>query len=127
MKLKYFLVFASIVPALFGIGLLFAPSMFLSNNGIAVNDSAILFARSVGYMLLGLAWINWSARNSEITSVVKGIILGNIILHVLALVVDAMAANAGVITKNPAFGIVVHLVFIIGFGYFLLKSHQAYT
>ncbi len=116
---------AAVVPAFFGISLLFTPASLMETNGLVVNDSALLFARSVGGMLLGVAVINWRARKDEGSDTLWGIMRGNIGIHVLALITDVSAIYHHVITKNPAFSIVVHVFFIVAFGYFYLGRQSS--
>lgn len=119
--MKVFLTIAAIAALGFGLGLLLMPDQFLTNNGIDVNDASVLFARSVGCVLLGLAVINWFARRDVNSPVTRGVVYGNILLHALATVVDSMGANQGVITKMPWFGVGVHVFFIVGFLFFLSR------
>lgn len=97
------------------------PDMLIKTNGLEVTESAKLFARSVGGMLLGLALINWYARNDTGSETLKGVLLGNIVVHVFALITDGLAVQQHVITENPWFGLLVHAIFIVGFGYYYWK------
>jgi|ERR1051326_1943558 hypothetical protein len=127
MKLKNFLIIASVVPALFGLSLLFSPASLMQTNGLAVSGSAIVFAQGVGGLLIGLAVINWYAKKDTDSPIIKGVLIGNILVHLIALVTDAMAISQHVITKNPAFSLVVHGVFVLAFGYYFLNKKHTQT
>ena len=124
MKRKTFLIIATIVPALFGFSLLFVPDMLISTNGLAVSESAKLFARGVGGLLLGVAIINWYARNDTGSPALRGILIGNIVFQAIAFVTDGVAVMNNVITQTTWFGLVVQAVFIVGFGYYSLKLNK---
>jgi len=127
MTLKNFLAFAAVVAAFFGLYLLLAPMTFLQQNGVEASAGAALMAQSVGCTLLGLAVINWLARKDVNSPVTWGVVWGNIVVHGLGLIVDLMGGANGVYTKNAFVGPVVHIIFIVGFGYFVLRRPKAAT
>jgi len=124
MKLRSVLTIAAIVGALFGLGLFLMPAFFLGQNGVDANAAAVFMARTAGSVLLGLAVINWMARADLKSPATMGIVYGNIFTHLLGLIGDSLAINAGVITKYPYMGVVVHILIIALFAYALMSPKK---
>ena len=125
MKLKTFLIIATVMPTIFGLSLLLVPDMLMTTNGLVVSESAKVFARGVAGLLLGLAIINWYARKDLASPIIRGVLIGNIVVHALGLITDGLAVQNNVITQNPWFGLFVHAFFVVGFGYYLMKPQKS--
>jgi hypothetical protein len=115
MKLSILLSIAAIYMALVGLGLIFAPQAF--GVGAVPNDASaalIAYLRLWGSPLLGIAVLNWTARNSEPSTARNAIILGNIVgfAAIAALDVWGMLSGGRQLTKVFA---VIHLLLAIAF------------
>ena len=80
MKLRILLSIASIYMAIVGLGLIFAPQRF--GVGAVPTDASgalITYLRLFGSPFLGIAVLNWMARNAEPSTARRAIILGNIV------------------------------------------------
>ena len=124
MKLKTFLIIAAAASALYGIIVLFLPGFVMQTNGLDVSESAKVFAESVGGLFLGIGLINFYARNDTGSNTLKGVLMGNIVVHAMALVTDGAAVLTNVISQNQWFSILVHVIFLIGFVYYFLRFRK---
>jgi len=80
MTLRILLSIASIYMAFVGLGLIFAPQRF-GVDAFPTDASAALIAylRLFGSPFLGIAVLNWMARNVEPSRAQNAIILGNLV------------------------------------------------
>jgi hypothetical protein len=80
MKLKTLLTITSVYLAVLGLGFIFAPLRI--GIGAVPPDAPpalIAYLRQFGAPLLGIAVLNWTARNAEPSTARNSIILGNIV------------------------------------------------
>lgn len=95
MNPKSVLTASAVYLALVGLGLLFAPEamMFVSMAGV---PAGVLFAlRSYGGTLIGLAVLDWGARNSDATPARDAIFLGSTVGYGVSAVVLLIGAAGG--------------------------------
>jgi hypothetical protein len=98
---------ASIYMALVGLGLIFAPQSF--GVGAVPTDASsalIAYLRLFGSPFLGIAVLNWMARNA--------IILGNIVGFAAIAALDLWGLSSGARPLTKVFAI-VHLLFAVAF------------
>jgi hypothetical protein len=115
MKLKILLSIAAIYMGLVGLGLIFAPQAF-GVGAVPTDASAVLIAylRLWGSPVLGIAVVNWMARNAGPSTARNAIIFGNIVGFAVIAALDVWGTFgvARPITKVFA---LVHLVFAAAF------------
>ena len=116
MKLNILLSIAAIYMALVGLGLIFAPQAF-GVGAVPTDASAALIAylRLWGSPLLGIAVLNWMARNAEPSTARDAILLGNSVGFAAIAAVDVWGSFSGgrpVIHKVFA---LIHLLFAVAF------------
>ena len=80
MKLKIVLIVSAIYLAVLGVGFMFAPRE-IGIDAVPVDASPALIAylRIFGAPILGIAVLNWMARNAEPSAARNAIVLGNIV------------------------------------------------
>ena len=80
MKLKVVLIVSAIYLAILGAGFMFAPRQ-IGINAVPADASSALIAylRIFGGPFLGIAVLNWMARNVEPSAARNAIVLGNIV------------------------------------------------
>lgn len=124
MKRKHFLLLSAIVAWLFSLGMMLMPSGFTSGLSVQVPTPAVnAWAQFLGTSLFAIGWMNFFARNSPWSPAVRGILTGNIILHLLSAVTDWYAYSNDVINLGGLMqGAVVHLVFVFGFSYYAFRK-----
>ena len=117
MRLRILLSIAAIYRALVALGLIFAPQRF-GVGAVPPDASAALIAylRLFGSPFLGIAVLNWMARNAEPSTGRNAIIVGNIVgfaaiaaLGFVGIVQWRAAVNKGVCDHSSAFRRCLHL------------------
>lgn len=122
MTLKNLLSVTAVIAFIFGLGLLVAPGPFMAPNGIQLDTSGVLFARSEAAVLLGLAIINWLCRHTKDAVARRGLAAGNCVAQIVALVVTVSAILAGTLNAAAWAPALIHLILAAGFGYVLLTG-----
>ena len=115
MKLNTLLTIAAIYMALVGLGLIFAPQAF--GRGAVPTDASeelIAFLRLWGSPLLGIAVLDWMARNVEPSKARDAIILGNIVGFAAIAAVELWGVLSGGRELTKVF-VVIHLLFAMAF------------
>lgn len=115
MKLRILLSIAAIYMALVGLGLIFLPQTF-GVGAIPTDASAALIAylRLWGSPLLGIAVLNWMARNAEPSRARNAIILGNIVGFAAIAALDVWGSFSGGRPVTKVFAL-IHLLFAVAF------------
>lgn len=125
MTLKNLLTVTAVIAFIFGLGLLLAPAPFMAPNGIQLDASGVLFARSEAAVLVGLALINWFTRQTPDDKVRRGLALGNCVTQLLALGITVTAILSGTLNAAAWVPALLHLVLAGGFGYLLISGRYA--
>ncbi len=125
MKLSTLLGIAAVYTALAGLGFIIAPKA-IGVGAVPTDASAALiaFVRLFGCPLLGIAALDWTARNSEPSSARTAILLGNIFGFGATAVVDVWGLFSGARQLQMAFA-VIHSIFAVAFIVIWRKSTAA--
>ena len=117
MPLSTLLSIASIYMALVGLGLIFAPQRF-GIGAVPPDASAALIAylRLFGSPFVGIAVVNWMARNAEPSRARNGIILGNAVGFAAIAALDLWGMLSGGRPLTMVFA-VIHLLLAIAFNW----------
>jgi hypothetical protein len=115
MKLRILLGIAAIYMAFVGLGLIFAPQRF-GVDAVPSEASAALIAylRLFGSPFLGIAVLNWIARNAEPSTARNAIIVGNIVGFAAIAALDLWGLFSGARPLTKVFAI-IHLLFAVAF------------
>ena len=115
MKLGILLRIAAIYMALAGLGFIFAPQA-IGIGSLPTDASAALIAylRLFGSPFLGIAALNWTARNAEPSTARNAIILGNIVGFAAIAALDFWGLFSGARQLTKVFAI-IHLLFAVAF------------
>jgi hypothetical protein len=115
MKLKLLLSIAAIYMALLGLGFILAPQA-IGIGAVPTDASAALIAylRLFGGPFLGIAVLNWTARNAEPSTARNAIILGNIAGFGAVAAVDVWGLFSGARQLALVFTI-IHLLMTVAF------------
>ncbi len=120
MTLRLILIVSGAVAILFGLFfLLGAESAIQSYNLGGSTLPARLFARATGASLVTLGVIDILASSDRGSPALRAIVIGNLLVHVLSLGVDFSESYARSASIWVSF--VVHVLFIIAFGYALVN------
>jgi hypothetical protein len=111
-----------IIEAIFGIGFLFVPDLVMGPMGVTLDETSTTLARMFGSLLIGIPVLVFFARKSSSTEFRKGVIYCAFI-YLLASTVVLLITQIKGLMNAMGWGIVIlHLVFMLWFGYYLLKS-----
>jgi len=116
MKLKPVLVASAIYLGLIGLGVLFVPRYF--GVGAVPPDASpalIAFLRIFSGPCLGIAVLNWLARNAEPSPARDAIILANTVGFGIVAANDVWGVFSGDAREVAKVFLVVHLLFTFGF------------
>lgn len=119
LKLSTFLVICTVIYGVVGIGLVLIPGPFLAPFGVALNAGGTLISRVAGAALIGFAITFWVGRDASLSPLMRGLLLGNFVYHVLDLVTDGTAVASGVLNVVGVLFVILHVLLGLGFGYFL--------
>jgi hypothetical protein len=119
MALKTFFAVFAVLAALFGIGFVAAPNDVLAMYGVPASAHVALMARLFGGTLLGLAVIQWLARDLRDERALSGLLMGLGISHVVNLLISISATLAGTINALGWTTVLIYLCGAVGCGYFL--------
>jgi hypothetical protein len=115
MTLRILLSIASIYLACVGLGLIFAPQCF-GAGAVPADASAALIAYLglFGSPFLGIAVLNWMARDAEPSMARNAIILGNVVGFTAIAALDLWGLFSGARPLTKAFAM-IHLLFAVAF------------
>lgn len=115
MKLKTLFIVAASYLVLAGIGFIFIPQLFGKGAVPADPSPALLeYLRVFGSPLLGIAALDWVARNEQASTARNAIILGNIIGFTAIAVLDIWGLFHGARPAAKIF-VIIHSLFSIAF------------
>ena len=124
MSRSRFLVIASILGLVYGLTFLLAPGQLMSFYGITLDAAGQWMARFLGASLVGLAMITGLARNAPADGALRGVMIGNLVSAVIALVVAVLQAISGIGNELAWSTVGVYAFLVAGFGYFQFGKPQ---
>jgi len=111
-----------IVEAIFGIGFLFAPALLMSPMGVSLDETSTTMARMFGSLLIAIPVLVYFARKSSSSEFRSGVIYCAF-TYLLASTVVLLITQIKGLMNTMGWGIVIlHLVFMLWFGYYLLNQ-----
>ena len=123
MKRPQFLLLAGALACLFSLMMMLAPDQMLMNVSNIAPGGASNVTRWLGANLFAVGVINILARNDSGSEALRAIIIGNIVLHVVAMAFDLLDFTNGVVKgSGVAMGAVVHTGLALGFLYYLRSA-----
>jgi hypothetical protein len=116
MKLKAVLTVSAIYLAVLGIGFMFAPRQ-IGVDAVPADASPALIAylRIFGGPFLGIAVLNWMARNAEPSSARNAIVLANIVGFGCVTFMDVWGVFGGDARQVAKLFLVIHLLITVAF------------
>ena len=116
MKLKVVLTVSAIYLAVLGVGFMFAPRE-IGIDAVPADASPALIAylRIFGGPILGIAVLNWMARNAEPSAARNAIVLGNIVGFGCVTLMDVWGVFSGGARPVAKLFLVIHLLMTVAF------------
>ena len=116
MKLKVLLSIAAAYMALVGVGMMFVPQQFgIGAVPADASPALIAFLRIFGGPCLGIAVLNWVARDAEPSSARNAIVLGNLVGFASVAASDVSGVFSGSARPIAKLFLVIHLAMAAGF------------
>ena len=116
MKLKAVLTIAATYQAIVGVGMMLAPRQFgIDAVPPDASPALIAFLRIFGGPMLGIAVLNWLARNAEPSSARNAIILANIVGFGCVALMDVWGVSTGGARPIAKVFLVLHLLLTAAF------------
>jgi Ca2+/Na+ antiporter len=111
-----------IVETIFGIGFLFIPDLVMGPMGVTLDETSTTMARMFGSLLLSIPVLVIFARKSSSTEFKRGVMYC-VFIYLLASTIVLLITQINGLMNNMGWSIVIlHLVFMLLFGYYLLKQ-----
>lgn len=126
MSRRTFLVIASAVPGLFGLVMMLLPTVMLGNSLTAApDDYTVAVTRWAGFGVFSIAAITYLARADAGSRALRAVMVGNIVFHVLGIVIDTSGYLSGTMTASGLItGLVPHGLLAAGFAFYLAGSSR---
>jgi hypothetical protein len=116
MKLKGVLTVSAIYLAVLGIGFMLAPRQIgIDAVPADASPSLIAYLRIFGGPILGIAVLNWMARNAEPSAARNAIVLGNIVGFGCVTLMDVWGVFSGGARPAAKLFLVIHLLMTVAF------------
>lgn len=117
MKLSNLLMVAAAIAAVFGVAFVVASGPLLSIYGITLDKAGTLVAQLFGALLIGMAVLNWFARNVTDPAARQAVVLGNLSGDVVGFVVILLGQLAGIANGLGWSNVAIYLLLALGFAY----------
>ena len=117
MKLNVLLVVAAVIAGVFGVGFVVASGPLLSVYGVTLDKAGTLVAQLFGASLIGVAVLNWLARNVTDPDARRAVIFANLTQDVVGFVVILIGQLAGIPNAFGWSNVAIYLLLALGFGY----------
>lgn len=123
MKRSTFVLIASIIGFIFGLGFLISPNGALSLYGVKMDLVGVFIGRYFGSALLGVA-VTWfiASRTDTIEGLLRAGLFGGFVLGVTGLIVAIWDGIAGTANSLVWINTAIYAFLSIGFGYFYFKK-----
>ena len=117
MKLSNLLAVAAVIGAVFGVGFVVASGPVLAIYGITLDKAGTLVAQLFGALLIGLATLNWFARNVTEREARQAVVLGNLVGDVVGFIVILIGQLSGIANAVGWSNVAIYLLLALGFAY----------
>ena len=117
MKLSNLLAVAAVIGAVFGVGFVVASGPVLAIYGITLDKAGTLVAQLFGALLIGLATLNWFARNVTEREARQAVVLGNLVGDVVGFIVILIGQLSGIANTVGWSNVAIYLLLALGFAY----------
>jgi hypothetical protein len=116
-SLKNLLMVAAVIGAAFGVAFVVASGPLLAIYGITLDKAGTLVAQLFGALLIGVAVLNWFARNVTDPEARQAVVVGNLTGDVVGFVVILIGQLAGIANALGWANVAIYLLLALGFAY----------
>lgn len=125
MRPKLALTIGAAAALLFGLLLILLPSQMLKGFGLGAPTEGLVLSRDVGSVLVGLAVINWLARDATGAGL-RAVLVGNVVVQAVELLVNGYELAVGELPPAAAPGLAIHVVLGLVFALALWRPSKAF-
>ncbi len=111
-----------IVEAIFGIGFLFVPGLLMDPMGVTLDETSTTFARMVGSLIISLPVLLFFARKSISSEFKRGVVYCIFTYLLASTIILLITQIKGLMNAMGWSVVILHLVFLLWFGYYLIKG-----
>jgi hypothetical protein len=113
-----------IVEAIFGIGFLFAPGLLMGPMGVTLDATSTTFARLSGTLILSIPVLLFFTRKSSSIEFQRGVVYSMFTYLILSTILLLITQLNGLMNEMGWGIVILHLVFMIWFGYYLINQRK---
>ena len=118
MKLNSFLMFATLVAAVFGLAFLIAPSQLVAMYGVTLTPATEVIGRVAGSVIVGFAIVFWGARNGNGAEAFKAVLLAGLVGNGLDFLILLHGTATGLLNSLGWLQVLINGALAAGFWYF---------
>src|SRR5512135_1764381 len=111
-----------IVEAIMGIGFILAPGVLLGPMGVTLDATSTTFARLFGSAIISFPFLLWLVRQSDKAEFRMGVVYTMFVYYLLSDILLLMAELGGQMNAVGWGAVLLHAVFTLWFGYFVVKK-----
>lgn len=125
MKRRHFLLLSAIVAWAMSAAMFFSPAMMLNDTLPGANPMGELLIQIIGAIIFCVGVINFSARRDAWSDSMKAILLGNALMHLMLIALDAYGYVNGLVgTRSVVMSMVMHGALLVAFTVALLNPSR---
>ena len=117
MARRSFLTFSSVVAFAVAVFALGFPRGLLAGKGVTPDAALLVWVREVGALILAAGVTTFLVRKAPDSEALRGVLIGNAVLHLALLPIELVAFSQGIISKLGGVvpNSVLHLALAVGF------------
>jgi hypothetical protein len=102
-----------------GVGFIFSPTRLWKTFNVNLDKHAAFPVQLLGGAFIATAVVSWTVKNSISNSVIDSILLFIFLMELIQALVTIYGIFRNAVAKHALGPFIIHLLFSIGFGYFL--------
>ena len=118
MKLGTFMAIAAVLAFVFGLAFILVPAQLMSLYGVTLEAAGQWVGRYLGSAFIGIAVLNWFARNAAQNGTMRAIVLADFVVSITGLIVAVLDRLYGTGNALVWSTVAIYLFLALGFGYF---------
>ena len=117
MRLNVLLLVSALIAGVFGVAFVVASGPLLSVYGVTLDKAGTLVAQLFGASLIGVAVLNWLARNVTDPDARRAVVVANLTQDGVGFVVILIGQLAGIPNALGWSNVAIYLLLALAFGY----------
>jgi hypothetical protein len=113
-----------IVEAIFGIGFLFVPGLMMDPMGVTLDETSTTFTRLFGSLIISIPVLLFFVRKSTSSEFKRGVVYSVFIYLLASTIILLITQLKGLMNAMGWSIVILHLVFMLWFGYYLIKPEK---